>query len=165
MMHQVNSESASVYQLKAKGITPAEQATIDKALAILDSQIRHGEAMSTPVITSNYLRLQLAQEKAEVFAVMFLDNRHRVISFDKMFYGTIDGASVYPREVVRRAMEHNAAAVILSHNHPSGITEPSEADKLITNRLKDALSLVEVRVLDHIIVGDDTISFAERGMI
>ena len=96
---------------------------------------------------------------------MFLDNRHRVISFDRMFNGTIDGASVYPREVVRAAINHNAAAVIFAHNHPSGVAEPSRADEQITRRLKDALALIDVRVLDHMIVGDEVVSFAERGLI
>jgi len=165
MMHKVNSEAATVYQIKPNAISPAEQDIIEQAKAILDKRIRHGEAMSTPAQTQDFLRLELSQEKAEVFGVLFLDNRHRVISFDRMFNGTIDGASVYPREVARRALEHNAAAVILAHNHPSGITDPSEADKQITMRLKDTLALIDVRVLDHIIVGDNTISFAEMGLI
>ena len=102
----------------------------------------------------------------EVFAALFLDTRHRVICFEELFSGTIDGASVHPREVVRRALAHNAAAVILSHNHPSGVAEPSDADRRVTERLRDALSLVDVRVLDHIVVGDrETASFAERGWL
>jgi DNA repair protein RadC len=97
---------------------------------------------------------------------LFLDNRHRVISFDQMFTGTIDGASVHPREVVKRALQHNAAAVILTHNHPSGIAEPSRADISLTRRLTDSLALIDVRVLDHIVVGGvETVSFAERGLI
>jgi DNA repair protein RadC len=98
--------------------------------------------------------------------VLFLDNRHRVIAVEDMFRGTIDGASVHPREVVKAALTHNAAAVILAHNHPSGIAEPSQSDELITRRLKDALSLVEIRVLDHLVIGAGTTeSFAERGLL
>ncbi len=97
---------------------------------------------------------------------MFLDNRHRVIEFEELFRGTIDGASVHPREVVRRALQHNAAALILAHNHPSGVTQPSEADRRITQRLKDALALVEIRILDHFIIGDGKpVSMAELGML
>jgi DNA repair protein RadC len=96
---------------------------------------------------------------------LFLDNRNRVITFEKMFYGTIDGASVYPREVVRMALKTNAAAVIFAHNHPSGVAEPSQADEQITQRLKEALALVDIRVLDHLIVGDEVVSFAERGLL
>jgi DNA repair protein RadC len=109
--------------------------------------------------------LQLRDRPYEVFACLFLDTRHRVIAFEELFRGTIDGASVHPRELVRRALEHNAAAVILAHNHPSGVAEPSAADRQITTRLKDALALVDVRVLDHCVVGDEIVSFAERGLL
>ena len=101
-----------------------------------------------------------------MFACLFLDNRHRVIAFDELFSGTIDGAAVHPREVVKRALGHNAAAVILAHNHPSGVAEPSRADEAITRRLKEALATVEIRVLDHLVVGDgEMVSLAERGLI
>jgi DNA repair protein RadC len=101
-----------------------------------------------------------------VFAVLFLDTHHRAISYEELFHGTIDGASVHPREVVNAALRHNAAAVILSHNHPSGVAEPSEADRRITQRLKDALALVDVRVLDHFVVATEgSVSFAERGLL
>ena len=119
-----------------------------------------------PRATRDYLRLQLAPRDHEVFAILFLDNRHRVIEFVPLFRGTIDGASVHPREVVKEALSRNAAAVILAHNHPSGVAEPSQADELITNRLRDALALVDVRVLDHFVVtGDAIVSFAERGLL
>jgi len=111
------------------------------------------------------LQQRLRDYPYEVFACLFLDNRNRLIAFEELFRGTIDGASVHAREVVRKALHHNAAAVILSHNHPSGVAEPSDADQQITVRLKEALSLVDVRVLDHIVVGDETVSMAERGMI
>ena len=113
----------------------------------------------------NFLKQALAYEEREHFAIMFLDNKHALIRFEIMFSGTIDSSNVYPREVVKRALELNAAAVVFSHNHPSGITEPSQADKNITQRLKIALDTVDVRILDHIIVGSDCTSFAERGLI
>jgi DNA repair protein RadC len=124
------------------------------------------ETFQSPEDVKTYLSIQLAHLKQEVFAVLFLDNRHRLVTFEKLFFGTIDGASVHPREVVRRSIELNAAAVILAHNHPSGVAEPSQADERITQRLRDALALVDVRTLDHIIIGDGTpTSFAERGLL
>jgi DNA repair protein RadC len=121
--------------------------------------------LASPLQTRNFLQLQLRNEPAEVFCVLFMDYYHRVISFDRMFNGTIDGASVYPREIVRSAIKHNAASVIFAHNHPSGVAEPSSADKKITNRLKEALALIDVRVLDHFIVGEEIVSMAERGLM
>ena len=141
------------------------QAVLEMARRQLFENIQRGEALCSPDDTRHYLSAELQTYPHEVFACLFLDNRHRVVTFEKLFYGTIDGASVYPREVVRRAIAHNAAAVIFAHNHPSGVAEPSAADKQITQRLKDALALIEVRVLDHMIVGDDVVSFAERGLI
>ena len=158
----INSETAAIYTAV---VDKEQQDIVNQAISILDNRIRHGDAMSSPDDTRNYLRLNLADELAEVFCCLFLDNRNRVISFDRLFNGTIDGASVYPREVVRAAINHNAAAVIFAHNHPSGVAEPSSADKQITKRLKDALALIDVRTLDHIVVGDDCVSFAERGLI
>jgi DNA repair protein RadC len=120
--------------------------------------------LTSPDGVRDYLRLQLAHQEREVFAVLFLDTHHRAISYEELFFGTIDGARVHPREVVKVALRQNAAAVILSHNHPSGVAEPSEADRRITQRLKDALALVDVRVLDHFVVGvEGSVSFAERG--
>ncbi|MCG6507504.1 DNA repair protein RadC, partial [Vibrio parahaemolyticus] len=108
----------------------------------------------------------LRDRQREAFYILFLDNQHRVIRDEVLFEGTIDAASVYPREVVKRALHHNAAALILAHNHPSGVAEPSQADRRITQRLTDALALVDIRVLDHFVVGDgDVVSFAERGWI
>ena len=136
------------------------------ARELLSEQFSRGEPLSNPKESADYLVSQLAPLEHEVFSILFLDNRHRIISFDQMFTGTIDGASVHPREVVKRALQHNAAAVILAHNHPSGIPEPSRADQLLTRRLVDALALVDVRVLDHIVVGGaETVSFAERGLL
>lgn len=141
------------------------QAVLEMAKRHLFEQLTRGDALCSPAQTRQYLAAQLAAYPHEVFACLFLDNRNRVISFEKMFYGTIDGASVYPREVVRMALKRNAAAVIFAHNHPSGVAEPSQADEQITQRLKDALALVDIRVLDHFVVGDEVVSFAERGLL
>ena len=116
--------------------------------------------------SKQYFIIQLAERLQEVFASAFLDNRHRLIAYEELFFGTIDSCSVHPREVVRRALFHNAAAVVFAHNHPSGIAEPSRPDEEITRRLKEALALIDVRVLDHIVVGGgEAISLAERGML
>lgn len=144
-----------------------EDQVIQDALAIIEGRLQQTEGViRSPQDANNYLTLKLADRKSEVFAVMFLDNRHQIIEYREMFFGTIDGTSVYPREVVRAVIETNAAAVILSHNHPSTVAEPSEADLRITRRLIDALNLIDVRVLDHIIVGGTTTtSLAERGEV
>ena len=128
--------------------------------------VRRGSVLESPEHTRNFLSMRLRDYPYEVFACLFLDNRHRVIRFDELFFGTIDAASVYPREVVKRALGHNAAAMILAHHHPSGVAEPSLADQQITRRLVDALALVDIRVLDHMVVGDtEVVSFAERGLL
>ena len=144
-----------------------EDNIIDKALSILKERIRiPGVSISSPDDTIKYLTLKLAECEHEKFCVMFLDNRHRLIAFKVMFHGTIDGASVHPREVVKRALQFNAAAVVFSHNHPSGDPEPSRADKQLTRRLTDALALIDIRVLDHIIIGGiQSVSFAGRGLL
>ena len=122
--------------------------------------------LTSPSAVEQFLVQALAPRDAEVFCALFLDNRHRLIQFDELFRGTIDGSSVYPREVVRRTLELNAAALVLAHNHPSGVAEPSQADELITRRLADALALIDVRVLDHLVVaGSAVTSFAQRGLI
>jgi DNA repair protein RadC len=141
------------------------QATLELARRHLQATLARGDALTSPDATRRYLSARLRDRPQEVFAVLFLDNRHRVLAFEELFYGTVDGASVHPREVVRRVLAHNAAAVILAHNHPSGVAEPSRADEAITRRLKEALALVDVRVLDHIVVGEDMVSFAERGLL
>jgi DNA repair protein RadC len=141
------------------------KAVLEMARRHLFENIRRGDALCSPDDTRNYLAAELQACVHEVFACLFLDNRNRVITFEKMFYGTIDGASVHPREVVRRAIDNNAAAVIFAHNHPSGVAEPSSADRQITQRLKEALVLIDVRVLDHMIIGDEVVSFAERGLL
>ena len=125
-----------------------------------------GEMLTTPEMTQAYLVRHFFGRTFEVFAVMYLDNRHRLIAVADVFRGTIDGASVHPREIVRDAIAHNAAAVILAHNHPSGVAEPSQADELITRRLKEALLLVEIRILDHIVVaGGLCVSMAQTGRL
>jgi DNA repair protein RadC len=152
-----------------KGLANAKyaqlQAVLEMAKRHLLEQLSRGDVLSSPSQTRQYLAAQLGSYPHEVFACLFLDNRNRVIAFEKMFYGTIDGASVYPREVVRLALKKNAAAIIFAHNHPSGVAEPSHADEQITKRLKEALALVDVRVLDHFVVGDEVVSFAERGLL
>ncbi len=148
-------------------------ATYVQCQAVLEIARRHyaehlGErdSFTSPEHVRDYLQASLRDRQAEVFCVLFLDNRHRLISFEECFNGTIDGASVHPREIVRKAIHHNAAAVILAHNHPSGIAEPSQADIALTSRLKESLGLVDVRVLDHFIVGDgQPVSFSERGLL
>ena len=154
--------------MKTNKIDTSDNAVIESALRILEKRIPYNSdspSLTRPQASKDYVKLQLAEYEHEVFACVWMDNRNRVISFDKMFHGTIDGASVYPREIVKTALKHNAAAVIFAHNHPSGVAEPSQADEQITKRLKDALALVDVRVLDHLVVGEEVISFAERGLL
>lgn len=123
------------------------------------------DSFCNPTVTKSFAASKLQAYEREVFAVMLLDNQHRLIEFKELFFGTIDSASVYPREVVKTVLAMNAAAVIFAHNHPSGEPEPSQADRCITTRLIDALGLIDVRVLDHIVVGDTSVSFAERGLL
>jgi len=142
------------------------QAVLELARRHLAETLQRGDALTDPAATRHYLTTRLRDYDFEVFGCLFLDNRHRIICFEELFRGTINGASVHPREVVRRALAHNAAAVILAHNHPSGVAEPSEADRQLTRRLGEALGLVDVRVLDHVVIGDgESVAFAERGWI
>ena len=142
------------------------QAVLELARRHLQESVFRGEAFTSPAAMRDYLRARLRDLAHEVFVCLFLDTRHRIIREEELFRGTLDGASVYPREVVKRALALNAAAVILAHNHPSGVAEPSAADRAITRRLTDALALVEVRVLDHFVIGEgEPVSFAERGLI
>jgi len=155
---------------QGKGLGSAKYAQLQ---AVLEMAKRHfveilqrGDALTSPESTRAYLSAQLSAYSYEVFACLFLDNQHRVILLEELFRGTIDGASVYPREVAKRALFHNAAAVIFAHNHPSGINEPSQADKQITAKLKQALNLFDIRVLDHFIIADGLpYSFAEHGLL
>ena len=136
---------------------------LEKAAEILSEHYTRDGAFCSPNSSKDFLRFKLSHQEREVFAVMLLDSQHRLIEYQELFYGTIDAAIVYPREVVKAAIQCNAAAMILAHNHPSGISEPSRADISITKRIVDALALIDVRVLDHIIVGENTTSLAERG--
>ncbi len=156
--------------LAVRGLGPARYATLMAALELARRHyceaLRAGPAMNAPAATRQFLTAQLRDRPYEVFCCLHLDNRHRLIHFEEVFRGTIDGASVHPREVVRQALQYNAAALIFAHNHPSGVAEASQADELITRRLRDALALVDIRVLDHLIVGDNhCLSFAERGLL
>lgn len=152
------------------GLGPAKYAQLQAVLAMatreLKDGLKRGAALSSPEQAAALICRHLRHRQHEVFSCLWLDSRHRLIELQDLFFGTINGASVYPREVVRAAMRHNAAAVILAHNHPSGVAEPSPADKQLTTRLCDALSLIDVRVLDHIVVGDgESVSFANRGLL
>ena len=155
---------------RTPGIGPAKYVQFKAAVELTEryllASIERGNAISDPGATRRYLKSKLRGYDREVFACLYLDNQHRLIQYEELFFGTIDGASVHPREVVKKVLQHNAAAVIFAHNHPSGLAEPSQADQRITDRLKAALLLVDVRVLDHMIVGDaDVLSFAERGLL
>ena len=142
------------------------QASLELSRRHYAELMQMGPALANPRATREFLRARLRDRDHEVFCCLFLDNRHRVICFDEVFRGTIDGASVHPRDVVKLALARNAAAVILAHNHPSGVAEPSQADELITVRIRDALALVDIRVLDHLIVGGTAVvSLAERGVL
>jgi len=150
------------------GLGPAKfaqlQAVLEMGRRHLAEQLRRDSALESPQAVRDYLKALLRHEPHEVFGCLFLDAKHRVLAFEALFQGSIDSASVYPRQVVKRALAHNAAALILTHNHPSGIAEPSQADQVLTQRLKEALALVEVRVLDHFIIGDgEPLSMAEHG--
>jgi len=152
------------------GIGPATAAMIcalpGLARRYFEASLPAGEPIRSPADTAAYLQARIRHLGHELFCCLYLDNRHRVLRFDEMFRGTIDGTSVYPREVVKEALAVNAAAVILAHNHPSGVAEPSQADQRITRRLKSALELVDIRLLDHLIIGDgETTSMASRGLM
>jgi DNA repair protein RadC len=142
------------------------QAAVEIARRQLTETLRTGPSLASPRATRDFLLARLRDREHEVFCCLYLDNRHRLIHFEELFRGTIDGASVHPREVVKQALLWNSAAVIVAHNHPSGIPEPSQADEIITQRVKHALALVDIRLLDHIIVGDGaSVSLAERGVV
>lgn len=152
------------------GMGPAKyvqlQAVLEMSRRALREEMKTGDALNSPQAVRNYLQLQLQSRQQEVFMVIFLDAQHRVLATEEMFHGTLTQTSVYPREVVKRALFHNAAAVIFAHNHPSGVAEPSQSDRMLTDALKQALALVDVRTLDHFIVaGSQCLSFAERGLL
>ncbi|HZY34101.1 MAG TPA: DNA repair protein RadC [Rhodanobacter sp.] len=152
------------------GLGPAKRARITAALELarrsLAEQLQEKPSLGNPRDSGDYLRARLRHLPYEVFGCLYLDNRHRVLAFEELFRGTVDGASVHPREVVRACLQHNACAVIFAHNHPSGVAEPSAADRAITHELRDALQLVGVRVLDHLVIGSgEPVSMAARGLI
>lgn len=150
----------------SKDFTATELKTLEKAGRILERKFGRVDALTSSDITRVYVRAKMRPLTREAFMAIFMDNQHRVIAADILFYGTIDGSMVHPREVIVAALHHNAAAVIFAHNHPSGVAEPSQADISITRRLKNALALLDIRTLDHLIVGEGEVtSFAERGLI
>lgn len=153
--------------LFARELSPADQQTVREALTLLESQLREpGASFTSSHAVRDWLRLQLASLEREEFTALFLDNQHRLIAHETLFTGTINHTQVHPREVIKSALKHNAAAIVLSHNHPSGYAEPGHADRLLTDHLKQALKLVDICLLDHLVVGGmDIVSFAERGWL
>ena len=163
MSQTIRSQNPAPYSVNP---TADEDSVIARALEILRGRMATGPVFDSPRAVRDYLQLKTAEYDHEVFSVVFLDAQHRVIEFREMFHGTLSQAAVYPREIVRAALQLNAAAVILSHNHPSGVAEPSRADEHLTAGIKSALALVDARVLDHIVTGRaSSVSFAERGLL
>ena len=176
MTQKIQSELSPEYISPVKQDIPSnaydiftykEYATIVKAHGIIRQKyLRESEVLSSPELTRKFLSLHLAYEQFEIFGVLWLDNRHKVLKVVNLFNGTVDGAAVYPRVVVTSALRHKASACILFHNHPSGNPEPSQADISLTKRLKESLALIDVRVLDHLVIGgNESISLAERGLL
>jgi DNA repair protein RadC len=162
--------SAPAELASAKGLGPARVARLLAAVEVgrryLGAPVERRSALAAPADAARFLKAKLLDLPHEVFCCLFLDTRHRLIRYEELFRGTIDGATVYPREVVKRALAHNASAVIVGHNHPSGVSEPSEADRSITLKLAKALALVEIRLLDHVVVSrGGHVSLAERGLV
>lgn len=157
----------TLYVRDVSGFREAQPTDVlDRAQALLAQRYRVGSpVLTSPALTREFLRLHLGACEHEVFGVLHLDSRHRLIATEDLFRGTINSSSVHPREVVKAALLRNAAAVVLYHNHPSGLTEPSSADELITRRLREALALIDVRVLDHLIIAESIFSFAEHGIL
>ncbi|GMQ91251.1 MAG: DNA repair protein RadC [Gammaproteobacteria bacterium] len=164
----LRAEQSSFCQ--ANGLGPAKYAQLQAMLEMsqrhLAESLQRGQTLSSPQDTMQYLQARMRDYQNEVFCGLFLDTRHRVLAFEELFRGSISQAAVYPREIVKRALYHNAAAIILAHNHPSGVAEPSAADRSMTRQLQDALALVEVRVLDHLVIGEaEVVSFCEQGLL
>ena len=166
------SNSSPAEENRFAALSPASLSKSEKssvvalALKVLSGRYRPGRTFSAPEDIQRFLRLKLSGRRNEVFGIIFLDTRHRLIRIVELFQGTVDGAAVYPRVVVQKALDNNAAAVVLFHNHPSGVAEPSEADRTITQKLSRALALVDVRLLDHLVVTDGAfVSLADRGWI
>lgn len=162
----VTSSGLYVRTESGRYVVASEDRVVEVARDIAGRRTRRGDAMSEPAIAMQFFQDKLAGLEREIFAASFLDTRHRLIEYQELFQGTIDGAEVHPREVARRALAINAAAVIVAHNHPSGVAEPSAADRAVTCRLKQALALIDVRLLDHIVVaGGSTVSMAGKGLV
>ncbi len=164
----LNAGPADLLRRRGMGLAKAAQfeAVLELARRQLREQLQRGDPFNRPAVTKQYLSMRLGGRRHEVFCCLFLSSQHHLLAGEDLFTGTIDGAAVYPREVVVRALHHNAAAVIFAHNHPSGVAEPSQADLRITRKLTEALQTVDIRVLDHIIVGDgEPLSFAEQGLL
>ena len=161
-MKVIRSMAYTRYKLDSE---TTEQDVLAVAEGILGERLKRQGSIGSPTDANDFLRMRLGALSHEEFHILWLDNRHRIIDCQKLFTGTIDGASIYPREVVRAALSVNACAAILAHNHPSGIAEPSAADRAITNELRDALRLIGVRILDHIVVGAECVSMAGRGLM
>ena len=161
MANHIIRDSNGNYHIKSAN----HREILDLAASIVLESINNNDVLNCPDDTRNFLKFSLSGLEAERFCVLYLDNRNRVIKFETAFHGTVNGSSVHPREIVKRSLQLNACAVIFAHNHPSGYTVESSADKQITNRLKEALNLIDVRVLDHFIVGDGILSFAEKGIL
>lgn len=148
------------------GLSLSEAEVLNWAQAILEERFKRSNYLTSPALVRDYLKAQLATEEREIFGIILLDNQHGVLSFERLFYGTLDAASVYPREVIKTVLNANAAAVIIAHNHPSGNPEPSQADITLTRRLKSSLETVDVRLLDHLVIGGaESVSLAERGLL
>jgi DNA repair protein RadC len=162
VMHIAQSFTRTRYKLTGD---TTEKDVLAAAEGILRGRLERQGCIGSPSDATDFLRMRLGALLHEEFHVLWLDNRHRILDCQKLFTGTVDGASVYPREVVRAALSINASAAILAHNHPSGVAEPSAADRAITNELRDALRLVGVRILDHIVVGEECVSMAGRGLM
>lgn len=163
-LHKLKASDSTGTYLVESPVTETDILLMAQQLANL--RLRRGRALTSPREVFNHLQTLLAEYEHEIFALLMLDSKHRVIGFHKLFRGTLDGANVYPREVVKLALEHNAAAMILVHNHPSGDPEPSLADRNLTQKLKETLDLVGVRILDHIVVGQEgCVSLAEQGFL
>lgn len=163
-LHKLKASEPSGTYLVESPVTEADILLMARQLANL--RLRRGRALTSPNDVFSHLQALLADYEHEVFALLLLDSRHRVIAFQELFRGTLDGANVYPREIVKAALEHNAAAMVLVHNHPSGDPEPSQADRNLTQKVKEALDLVGVRTLDHIVVGrEGCVSLAEQGLL
>lgn len=155
----------SIRETNGRYRTATNEDIIQEALAIIDAQFLKGTSITSATQAQEFLRLQLAHLEHEMFTILWLDTAHQVITFEELFRGTVDGASVYPREVVKSALENNASACILCHNHPSGSEKPSQADRDITERIKRALDVIDIKIIDHVIVGKNNYSFAEHGLL